>query len=101
MNRILVVGACAAGFVLTSSVGPAVAAEPHRGCPAGFDIGLLSIEQSADLVVANGFPGTREDVVAGVSRYDKNADQLLCVQDFPDTRGTPSYVFNFVDNRAR
>ena len=90
--------ACTGTFLMSSSVA-ATAAPPEGGCPPGFDLGLLSLEQSADLVLANGFPGTSEQIIEGISRFDKNGDQQLCVQDFPNTKGTPAYVFNFVDNR--
>src|SRR4028118_2000530 len=99
MNRTFVAGACAATFLLSSAAGTAAAAEPEGGCPAPFDIGLLSIEESADLLLANGFPATREHIIAGVSKYDKNSDEFVCVMDYPDTKGNPAYVFNFTDNR--
>ena len=59
----------------------------------------MSIGESADLLLAEGFPATRQEIIEGLSRFDKNGDALVCVMDFPDTPGNPSFVFNFIDNR--
>ena len=41
-------------------------------------------------------------VVGGWQGFDKNDDDVVCVQLFPShDQGTPAYVWNFIDNNAR
>ncbi len=96
MKRAIVVGALGTTLLLGSSVA-ANADTPTTGCPAPFD--QMTVAQSADLILSQGYPGTRDQLLAQLPRFDKNGDQVLCVMDLPNTSGIPAYVFNFIDNR--
>jgi isocitrate lyase len=40
-------------------------------------------------------------VLQGWFRWDKNADRKICVKKFPEQGGTPAYIWNVIDNKAR
>lgn len=40
-------------------------------------------------------------LLGGWYGWDKNGDDHICIQDFPDTPGTPAYIWNGIDNSAR
>jgi hypothetical protein len=79
-------------------VSPASATKPARGCPDSFQ--LVSPEQAAQILVDNGSPYTVQQLVPRIAVYDTNSDGNVCIQDLPDTPGTPSYIANFIDNTA-
>ena len=89
------------GAALAVAGAPASAVPGSGGCPRGFEIGLLTLDQGADLLIDLGVPATRDEVLARLSGVDRNADKSLCFRDLPDTAGIAEFTFNYVDNRAR
>jgi hypothetical protein len=57
----------------------------------------MTIEDTLPLI-SEGSPNPVEVLRAALQAIDKNDDDLVCVKDQPDTRGSPSYVRNIVDN---
>ena len=97
-----------AGFVLYEIVGTPGDPAPQPGEDALWDrfvADAVTAFGSLDaLMDAFGFE-TDADLYAflleGWLGWDKNADDHICVQDFPDTSGTPAYIWNGIDNFAR
>ena len=84
-------------FILST---PAEAARPTNGCPNGFDVGLLTFAEGAELLLAEDVPATRAQILARFAAQDANGDQRLCFKDLPNTEGIASFVFQRVDNRV-
>ena len=80
--------------------GPAAVASPEGdGCPPAFDIGRLTLDEAADLLLRQGVPASRDEVLARLAEVDRNADRRLCFKDLPDTPGIAPYAYNYRDNR--
>ena len=88
------------GVSLAISTTSASAVSPNRGCPAGYEIGVLTLSQGADLMISQDVPATRDKVLARLAEVDRNADGRLCFKDLPETPGIAKYTFQYVDNRA-
>ena len=96
------------GFVLYDIVGTPGDPAPDPGEDALWDrfvtdaiTAFGSLEAALE---AFGFE-TEADLYAflleGWRGWDKNADDHICIQDFPDTPGTPAYIWNGIDNSAK
>ena len=79
---------------------PALAAKPVRECPnAASGFAPMTIEATIAMGVALGGPPDLADAFLPVGEaIDANDDPILCVQDRPNTPGSPAWLFNAVDN---
>lgn len=105
--RILVGSVVAAALALPAS--PA-AAKPPAGCPAGFDLGALTYEETLDLPrIQAGLGAGAYDLAEHEAIFvfvDRNADGLVCFKDvatLADGAAPQSgwqYLYNVVDNNS-
>ncbi len=97
MIRVAVVSICT---VLVAPLGSVAASAAHLpGCPRGYDMGLLTLDEAADLLLDQGVPATRGEVLTRLSARDSNGDRGLCAKDLPDTEGIATYAYHYTDNR--
>jgi hypothetical protein len=87
-----------AGLAALAAAAPSGAAKPTGVCPPPFD--PLTFAEALELAHETGAPGTDEELLAFLVRFDKNQDEVLCFQDLPDTPGIPPFAFNVIDNTA-
>lgn len=105
--RVLVGSVVVAALALPAS--PA-AAKPPAGCPAGFDLGALTYEETLDLprIQAGLGAGAYElaDHEAIFVSVDRNADGLVCFKDVATLAAGAApqsgwqYLYNIADNNA-
>jgi hypothetical protein len=104
---LLVTLGLAAGMLVTLA-SPAAAQKPSNGCGPGFNIGEKSFEQFVLLertaeAIADGV-ATEDQILAGLSVIDANADEKICVQlnHGHEVNSAPGgeYGYNAVDNFA-
>lgn len=102
------VAAATALFIASTAGAPALADKPSYGCPGPFTLHALTADDYAALpksqaAIDDGLIGL-EDLLAGATVYDRNGDNLVCVQDNPgiDDSQAPfaAYAYNLVDNNA-
>ena len=97
--------------VLLALMLPAVggaAGKPANACPPGFDLGMLTIEQAADLprsqaAVEDGLVD-RAGLIATYTGFDRNGDGYICGQ-LPygfevGNRPFGAYYYNFADDNS-
>ena len=101
----MVVGA----LLLVAAPGAAQAAtKPSYGCPSGFNLGALTVEQILKLprsqaALADGVV-SEAGIRAGVASVDKNGNGRVCVQlsNGLETANRPNgqYFYNLVDDNS-
>jgi hypothetical protein len=96
-NRSLIVVVVAAVAVLAAAA-PSSATKPRGGCPPAFE--ERTFAQLLAFAQETGVPGTPEDHLAFLMRFDKNEDQRLCVLTVADPPGLPPSSINIIDNTA-
>lgn len=98
---------CALAAVL-APLGAAGSGKPSYGCPPGFDLGSMTFAEYLALprnqAVVNDGLATAEQILAGVSALDKNANGSVCVQlnHGLEVSSKPfaAYFYNVVDDNA-
>jgi hypothetical protein len=89
----LILGAIASG---------PVAARPLGTCPAGFELGAMTLEDSIELKNGYGFDTAPPEALAFYTALfastDKNGNGLACLKDLPDTPGIAPFVFQLADD---
>jgi hypothetical protein len=101
--------AAATALFVTSTIGtPSLAAKPSYGCPGPFTLHALTEDDYASLpnsqaAIDDGLISL-DDLLAGAATYDRNGDNLICVQanHGMDVSQRPfaEYLYNVVDNNA-
>lgn len=102
----LAMGAVIAAVTVAS--GTASAAKPSYGCAPPFTLHAITAEDYASLPRSQAAIDAGlidlEGILAGVSFYDQNGDNFICVQVPPgwDNSAKPfaAYLYNVVDNSA-
>ena len=98
LKRSLMVVAIAAVAAVVGAA-PSAAKKPTGVCPPAFEertfAELLAFAQEM------GIPGTPQEHLAFLMRFDKNEDQRLCVLTVADPQGLPPSAINIIDNTAR
>jgi hypothetical protein len=81
--------------------------EAGYGCPTGFDLGGLTLEQGLALPrIQAGLTAGVFDIAgltAGFNRIDRNGDGVVCFQDVGALNGGQAnwlYTYNIVDDNA-
>ena len=98
---------CALAAVL-APLGAAGSGKPSFGCPPGFNLGSMTFAEYLTLprnqAVINDGLGTAEQILAGVSSIDRNANGSVCVQlsHGLEVGSSPfgAYFYNVVDDNA-
>ena len=98
MYKHLLVLATAAAVAALAGAAPSVAAKPEGACPQAFE--QRSFVQLLQFAQDTGVPGTPDDHLAFLMRFDKNGDQLLCVLTASTPPGLPAHSINIIDNTA-
>jgi hypothetical protein len=106
-GRIRVILPLAFGAALLVAPGAGAGGQAGYGCPPGFNLGAQSLESYLQLprtqaAIADGLT-TEEEVAAGFSAKDRNADGYLCVQlseGFQKYGPYSVYYYNVVDDNA-
>jgi hypothetical protein len=99
----------ASGFVAYPVVGSAGDPAPDPGDDPLWDLLASSAAEEEltlqDLVVLSGsgtLDGLYALVVGGWLGWDRNGDQMICVQRFPaQQQGKPAFFWNVIDNNAQ
>jgi hypothetical protein len=98
---------CALAAVL-APLGAAGSGKPSYGCPPGFNLGSVTFAEYLALprnqaVISDGL-GTAEQILAGVSSIDQNANGSVCVQlnHGLEVSSAPfaAYMYNVIDDNA-
>lgn len=102
------------GLLLTAAAlafapaGVAADGKPRYGCPPGFNLGAFSFADYLELprtaaAINAGFV-TEEDVLAFLIRFDKNGNEVMCVQlsvgKIEGNNPFGEFFYNVVDDNA-
>ena len=88
-----------AAVAAVAGAGPSAAAKPTGVCPPAFE--ERTFAQLLAFAQETGVPGTPQEHLAFLMRFDKNEDQRLCVLTVADPPGLPPSAINIIDNTAR
>lgn len=97
LNRPLMVVIVAAVAALAAAA-PSGATKPKGVCPPAFQ--ERTFAQLLAFAQETGVPGTPQEHLAFLMRFDKNEDQRLCVLTAADPPGLPEHSINIIDNTA-
>jgi hypothetical protein len=106
MRRISLLLAAAA--LALAATGAATGGKPSHGCPPGFNLGAVSFEDYLELertaAAINDGLVTEQDVLAALSHFDKNGNEVVCVQlsrgKIEGNNPFGEYFYNVVDDNA-
>jgi hypothetical protein len=108
LTRLALATAGCALVAVFASFGAAGSGKPSYGCPPGFNLGSMTFAEYLALprnqAVINEGLATAEEILAGVSSIDVNANGSVCVQlsHGLEVNSSPigAYVYNVVDDNA-
>jgi hypothetical protein len=96
--------------VASLAFAPAAAADtkPRHGCPPGFNLGAFTFAEYLELprtvAAINGGFVTEQDVLAFLTRFDKNGNEVMCVQlsrgKIEGNNPFGEFFYNVVDDNA-
>jgi hypothetical protein len=107
-SRLAIATASCSVLAALGPFGAAEGGEPSYGCPPGFNVGSVTLEEYVVLprsqAAIDAGLATPEEILAGVAPLDKNGNGSVCVQlsHGLEVSSAPfaAYLYNVVDDNA-